>query len=57
VIEPVLRTGLASDDPAVSAHARATERLLRDPDAGSDEAQRFVALGPERAAEVEEAAC
>lgn len=51
VIEPVLRTGLASDDPAVHAHARATERLLRDPDAGFDEAQRIVALGPERAAE------
>lgn len=57
VIEPVLRTAMASDDPAVSAHAHATERILRDPDAGSDEAQRFVALGPERAAQVEETAC
>jgi HEAT repeat protein len=55
VIEPALRTGLASDEPAVRAHARATERLLRDPDAGFDEARRFVALGPERAAEIEEA--
>ncbi|KZB79704.1 HEAT repeat domain-containing protein [Amycolatopsis regifaucium] len=47
VIEPVLRKGLASEDPAVSAHARATERLLRDPDAGFDEAKRIVALGTE----------
>ncbi|WP_328451930.1 MULTISPECIES: HEAT repeat domain-containing protein [unclassified Amycolatopsis] len=51
VIEPALRTGLASADPAVRAHARATERLLRDPDAafdpGVDEAKRIVALGPE----------
>jgi HEAT repeat protein len=31
VIEPVLRTGLASEDPTVRAHARATERLLSDP--------------------------
>jgi HEAT repeat protein len=53
VIEPALRTGLASADPAVRAHARATERLLRDPDAGFapdvDEAKRVAALGPDRA--------
>jgi HEAT repeat protein len=53
VIEPALRAGLASADPAVRAHAQATERLLRDPDAGFDsavdEAKRVVALGPERA--------
>ncbi|MEV6621148.1 HEAT repeat domain-containing protein [Amycolatopsis sp. NPDC051106] len=53
VIEPALRAGLASADPAVRAHARATERLLDDPDAGFDsavdEAKRVVALGPERA--------
>ncbi|SFW50227.1 HEAT repeat-containing protein [Amycolatopsis australiensis] len=49
VVEPALRTALASRDPAVQAHARATERLLRDPDAAFDEAQRIVALGPERA--------
>ncbi|MFI1197571.1 HEAT repeat domain-containing protein [Micromonospora sp. NPDC020750] len=53
VIEPALHTGLASGDPTVRAHARATERLLRDPDAGFDpavdEAKRIVALGPERA--------
>ncbi|WP_181193432.1 HEAT repeat domain-containing protein [Prauserella shujinwangii] len=53
VSEPALRTGLASDDPAVRAHARATEILLRDPDAdfdaAVDEAKRIVALGPETA--------
>jgi hypothetical protein len=52
VIEPALQTGLASDDPTVRAHARATELLLRDPEAGfdpaGDEAKRIVALGPER---------
>jgi hypothetical protein len=56
VIEPALRPGLASVDPAVRAHARATERLLRDPDAAFDpdidEAKRIAALGPERAADV-----
>lgn len=58
VIEPALQAGLASEDPTVRAHARATERLLRDPDAGFDlavdEAKRIVALGPER---VEGTAC
>ncbi len=53
VIEPALRAGLRSKDPAVQAHARATERLLRDPDAGFDsavdEAKRVFALGPDRA--------
>lgn len=53
VTESALATGLASDDPAVRAHARATERLLHDPDAAFDpavdEAKRIVALGPERA--------
>ncbi|MFJ8916291.1 HEAT repeat domain-containing protein [Amycolatopsis sp. NPDC102389] len=49
VIEPVLLAGSASTDPEVCAHARATERLLRDPDAGFDESKRIVALGPERA--------
>jgi HEAT repeat protein len=51
VIEPVLRAGLASADPAVRAHALATERLLRDPEAGFDpavdEANRILVLGPE----------
>jgi HEAT repeat protein len=58
VIEPALRMGMASDDPTVRAHARATELLLRDPDVGFDaaveEAKRIVALGPER---VEGTAC
>ncbi|WP_215549705.1 HEAT repeat domain-containing protein [Amycolatopsis sp. CA-230715] len=53
VIEPSLRKGFESGDPVVRAHARATERLLRDPDAAFepdvDEANRIVALGPERA--------
>ncbi|WP_174187756.1 HEAT repeat domain-containing protein [Nocardia barduliensis] len=52
VIEPVLRTAMASHDPAVRAHAAATRRLLRDPDAGFDlaveQARRVVALGPDR---------
>lgn len=52
VIEPALRTGLASNYPVVRAHARATESLLRDPEAvfapDVDEAKRIVALGPER---------
>lgn len=52
VIEPELRRGRASADPAVRAHARATERLLQDPDAGVeaavDEARRIVALGRDR---------
>ncbi|GAA3797869.1 HEAT repeat domain-containing protein [Amycolatopsis tucumanensis] len=54
VAEPALRTGLANPDPVVRAHARATQRLLRDPDAGFaldvEEAKRVAALGPERAA-------
>jgi HEAT repeat protein len=53
VIEPALEAGSASDDPAARAHARATERLLREPDGGFDpdvdEAKRIAALGPERA--------
>lgn len=55
-IEPLLRKALVSADPVVRAHARATERLLRDPEAAFDpavdEAKRMAALGPERAAEV-----
>ncbi|MER5390021.1 HEAT repeat domain-containing protein [Saccharopolyspora sp. NPDC002686] len=51
VAEPALQPGLASEDPVVAAHARATEMLLRDPDAGFnsvlDEARRIVALGPD----------
>ncbi|GAA2383769.1 HEAT repeat domain-containing protein [Dactylosporangium salmoneum] len=36
VVEPVLRAALTHHDPEVRAHASATERLLRDPDAGID---------------------
>ncbi|QOC93769.1 HEAT repeat domain-containing protein [Micromonospora craniellae] len=52
VVEPVLEVAVTHRDPAVRAHARATERLLSDPDAGFglavDEAKRVVALGPDR---------
>ncbi|MFG2045123.1 HEAT repeat domain-containing protein [Dactylosporangium sp. NPDC048998] len=52
VVEPVLRTAMTRHDPTVRAHASATERLLRDPDAGFDlavdAARRVVALGPQR---------
>lgn len=49
VIEPVLQRAMASDDPDVHAHACATERLLRDPDASFEfavkQAKRIFALG------------
>lgn len=49
VVAPVLQKAMASDDPGVHAHASATERLLRDPDAGFelavDQAKRVFALG------------
>ncbi|WP_415972842.1 HEAT repeat domain-containing protein [Rhodococcus sp. 077-4] len=47
VIEPMLREAASSKDEAVRAHARATEALLRDPDAGFAvfEAKRVDALG------------
>ncbi|MER6997069.1 HEAT repeat domain-containing protein [Streptomyces sp. NPDC000410] len=48
-IVPTLRAAMADLDPRVRAHAIATERLLRDPDAGFEfaieEAKRVVALG------------
>ncbi|PJE97302.1 hypothetical protein CUT44_13045 [Streptomyces carminius] len=54
VIGPVLEKAAESLDPAVAAHARATELLRRNPETGFDaaieEAKRAVALGPERAA-------
>ena len=54
-IEPALQHGLTSNDPVIRAHARATEQLLADPEAGfeldTDAARRVVALGPDRAAE------
>ncbi|MFE5710980.1 HEAT repeat domain-containing protein [Streptomyces sp. NPDC056501] len=51
VITPVLRAASSADAaPRVRHHAIATERLLRDPDAGFEfaieEAKRVVALGP-----------
>jgi HEAT repeat protein len=49
VVGPALRKAVASGDPRVQAHASATERLLRNPDAGSEnavnEAKRIFALG------------
>ncbi len=49
VIMPALRTAMTDPDPRVRQHAIATERLLRDPDAGFafaiEEAKRIVALG------------
>ncbi|WP_431040710.1 HEAT repeat domain-containing protein [Streptomyces sp. P1-3] len=49
VISPTLRAAMTDLDPRVRAHAIATERLLRDPDAGFEfaieEAKRVVALG------------
>ncbi|TDB73418.1 HEAT repeat domain-containing protein [Micromonospora sp. KC721] len=50
VIMPALSAAGTSPDPRVRQHAIATERLLRDPDAGFEfaieEAKRIVALGP-----------
>jgi HEAT repeat protein len=48
---PALRAAAEHPDPAVRAHAAATERLRQDPDAGFDlgveAARRVYALGPE----------
>ncbi len=38
VVEPVLRSAMVNDAPGVRLHASATERLLRDPDAGAEAA-------------------
>ncbi|MFH8497659.1 HEAT repeat domain-containing protein [Streptomyces coeruleorubidus] len=50
VIMPALGAAMTAPDPRVRAHAIATERLSRDPDAGFEfaieEAKRVVALGP-----------
>lgn len=55
LVEPALRTGLESAVPAVRAHARATQRLLHDPEAAFDEsvddAKRIAALGPHQSQE------
>ncbi|MBE0547756.1 MAG: HEAT repeat domain-containing protein [Rubrivivax sp.] len=52
VVEPVLRKAMAGDHPGVHAHARATERILRDPSASFDlaikEAKRIFLLGKDR---------
>lgn len=49
VIVPPLRAAMTDLDPLVRRHAIATERLLRDPDAGFEfaieEAKRIVVLG------------
>lgn len=49
VVGPVIRKAMASGDPIVRAHASATERILSNPDAGSEnavnEAKRIFALG------------
>lgn len=49
VVEPVLRSAALHTDPGVRAHASATQRLLRDPDAdfaaAIDAAKRIFALG------------
>ncbi len=54
VTKPALEKAAANPDPAVAAHARATELLRQNPqtgfDAAVDEAKRVVTLGPERAA-------
>ncbi|WP_435973094.1 HEAT repeat domain-containing protein [Streptomyces sp. Qhu_M48] len=48
-VTPALSSAMTDPDPAVRAHATATERLSRDPDAGFEfaieEAKRVVALG------------
>lgn len=58
VLEPVLRTPLASATPTVRAHARATERLLRDPNAAFElathDAQRAFVLGKDRLERVDD---
>lgn len=52
VIVPTLSSAMTALDPRVRTHAIATERLLRDPDAGFEfaieQAKRVVALGNQR---------
>ena len=54
VVGSALEQAAAAADPAVAAHARATARLLADPETGLDaavaEARRIVDLGPGTAA-------
>jgi hypothetical protein len=51
VVGPTLRKAMACGNPDVHAHVSATERLLRNPDAGfenaANEAKRIFALGRE----------
>jgi HEAT repeat protein len=51
VVAPILRRVMATDNPTARAHASATDRLLREPDAASelavDDAKRIFALGKE----------
>lgn len=48
-VEAILQKAMASKDPGIQAHAKATERLLRDPDAGFqlavDHVKRIFAPG------------
>lgn len=50
VIEPILRTAMTHEDPAVRTHASITERLLSDPNAtfdlAVDQAGPAAAIGP-----------
>jgi HEAT repeat protein len=49
VLEPVLERAMQSEDPVVLAHANATDRLMRDPEAGFqlgvDQVKRMLAPG------------
>ncbi|MFI2632084.1 HEAT repeat domain-containing protein [Streptomyces collinus] len=60
VSRPALERAAEHPDPAVAAHARATELLRQNPetdfDAAVEEAKRVATLGPERAAAVSAAA-
>ncbi|TDD63227.1 HEAT repeat domain-containing protein [Kribbella antibiotica] len=59
LVGPALEPALASVDPRVRSHARATDLLLRDPDAAFaadvEAAKRVDALGPEKEAAAEAA--
>lgn len=60
VTKPALEKAMTDPDPRVAAHARATELLRQNPEAGFDaavdEAKRVVALGPEHASAADAAA-
>jgi len=48
-LAPILQRAITSEDPAVKAHAAATEQLLRNPEAGFqysvDQVKRIFAPG------------